>query len=674
MPLVATRGAASAQGFGEFAQSAAPTYIEDVFSTYLYTGNGSTQTITNGIDLSTYGGLVWTKCRNDGVLTHRLNDTVRGITNRLFSNLTNAQSASATSITAVSTTGYTVGSENGFNQSSNTFVSWTFRKQPKFFDVVTYTGNGGANNVVNHSLAASIGMLVIKRTDSTGNWSVFVKESGGNYSYWNSSGTGTGQGLNGTGAATGTNYSGFNAYLTTTSFDAAQIDGSNNINANGASFVAYLFASSNSGGFGLSGSDNVISCGSFTTDGSGNATVSLGYEPQWILVKNTQTSGTSWVMLDNMRGWTMGNDSALLANLSNAENTGDNYGNPTATGFYINNNGGTWAASNTHIYIAIRRGPMKTPTSGTSVYNAVTYTGNQTARNITGYGFPLDLVLGGRRNDTNNFKDYWFDRLRGATKAIDTNVSGGTAAEYTDAQVQTSFALQDGTSVGTDSTWNATGINIVLWGLRRAPGFFDEVCYTGNGVDNRDITHNLGVAPELLIVKNRSAAGGTDWPVYAAPIGATQNLYLNDPGNSFTSNNYWRDSTPTATTFRVGTNSYVNANTNTYVAYLFATCPGVSKVGGYTGSGTTKQIDCGFTGGARFVMIKRTDSNGDWYVWDSTRGIVAGNDPYLLMNSTAAEVTNTDYIDTYSAGFEISSTAPAAINANGGSFVFLAIA
>jgi hypothetical protein len=73
-------------------------------------------------------------------------------------------------------------------------------------------------------------------------------------------------------------------------------------------------------------------------------------------------------------------------------------------------------------------------------------------------------------------------------------------------------------------------------------------------------------------------------------------------------------------------------------------------------------------------MIKRTDLAGDWYVWDSARGIVAGNDPYLLMNSSGAEVTNTDYVDTANSGFEISSTAPAAINANGGSFIFFAVA
>jgi hypothetical protein len=100
----------------------------------------------------------------------------------------------------------------------------------------------------------------------------------------------------------------------------------------------------------------------------------------------------------------------------------------------------------------------------------------------------------------------------------------------------------------------------------------------------------------------------------------------------------------------------------------------VSKVGSYTGTGTTLQINCGFTNGARFVLIKRTDSTGDWYVWDTARGIIAGNDPYFLLNTADAEVTNTDYVDAYSAGFELSSTAPAALNANGGTYIFLAIA
>jgi hypothetical protein len=230
-----------------------------------------------------------------------------------------------------------------------------------------------------------------------------------------------------------------------------------------------------------------------------------------------------------------------------------------------------------------------------------------------------------------------------------------------------------GYGLGTNSGVNASSSTYINWDFRRAPGFFDVVCYTGTGVA-RTVNHNLGVVPELIIVKPRSLSFG--WATYAAPISIANYLVLNtndasaaDPGNVL-----WNNTAPTSTVFSVGTNATVNSSGNTYVAYLFATCPGVSKVGSYTGTGTTLQVNCGFTGGARFVLIKRTDSTGDWYVWDSARGIVSGNDPYLLLNSTAAEVTNTDYVDTYSAGFEISSTAPAAINANGGTFIFLAIA
>ena len=117
----------------------------------------------------------------------------------------------------------------------------------------------------------------------------------------------------------------------------------------------------------------------------------------------------------------------------------------------------------------------------------------------------------------------------------------------------------------------------------------------------------------------------------------------------------------------------VNWNYN-YVAYLFATLAGVSKVGTYSGTGNDVNVDCGFTSGARFVLVKRTDSSGDWYHWDSESGIVAGNDPYLLLNSDAAQVTNTDYIDPLSSGFTITSGAPSDLNTSGGTYFFLAIA
>jgi hypothetical protein len=282
------------------------------------------------------------------------------------------------------------------------------------------------------------------------------------------------------------------------------------------------------------------------------------------------------------------------------------------------------------------------------------------------------MSIGTQRQKVELANNYTFDRLRGSGKYLSTNNTNAEAGTGTTTSFNTSMtAYIDNYSAPVFGETSSYGTNI-YWNFKRAPSFFDEVCYTGTGV-TRYVDHNLTVAPELLIVKNRSASP-EDWSVYSATLGNTSRLKLNLTDAVQTGVTHWGSTTPTATQFRVGTQSSVNGSGNGLVAYLFATCAGVSKVGSYTGTATTKQIDCGFTGGARFVLIKRTNSTGDWYVWDSARGIVSGNDPYLLLNSTAAEVTNTDYIDTYSAGFEISSTAPAAINASGGTFVFLAIA
>jgi hypothetical protein len=100
----------------------------------------------------------------------------------------------------------------------------------------------------------------------------------------------------------------------------------------------------------------------------------------------------------------------------------------------------------------------------------------------------------------------------------------------------------------------------------------------------------------------------------------------------------------------------------------------VSKVGSYTGTGALQTVNCAFTTGARFVLIKRTDSTGDWYVWDSARGIVAGNDPYLALNSIAAEVTTNDSVDTDNTGFIVNQVAASNINVNGGTYIFAAFA
>ena len=216
-----------------------------------------------------------------------------------------------------------------------------------------------------------------------------------------------------------------------------------------------------------------------------------------------------------------------------------------------------------------------------------------------------------------------------------------------------------------DGTLDGIYINYFF---RRAPSFFDEVCYTGTGSAGT-ITHNLGVAPELVITKGRGSV--TNWGVYHASLGATKALLLNSTSAEITSANYWNNTAPTATQVSLGTTT--NSST-TFVAYLFATCPGVSKVGSYTGNGSSQTINCGFAAGARFVMIKRTDSTGEWYVWDTARGIVAANDPYMWLNGTALDQTGNDTLDPDSSGFIVNQNATTNVNVSSATYIYLAVA
>ena len=614
-------------------------FIENLFQTWLYTGTGAAQTITNGVDLSTNGGMVWFKDRTVAN-SNRLFDTVRGTSSVLTSNSTGAAFSSSNMLTAFNTTGFSVGTDTsgGVNDNGDSFASWTFRKQPKFFDVVTWTGNGTTQDIA-HSLGSAPGCIIAKRTNNTGSWRVYHRSVSTQYGNLNSTiefQTISAEYVWGNNTTT--------VAPTSTVFTVGNDAG---LNASGDTYVAYLYAH-NAGGFGLTGTDNVISCGQCTAGTFEN----LGYEPQWILLKNPNSSGSGWKIYDNMRGGGFANyvnQNALEPNTSSAESANGQF-SVSATGFTFEANA---------IYIAIRRGPMKVPTSGTSVFNVQ----SATAGTSHLVGFPPDLVL--NKDQTSGAYPFnWGTRLQGNDKRLQSATTNGelTGTGYWKFDDKTNYFTNTVTASGYD------------WSFQRAPSFFDEVCYTGTGSATTQ-THNLGVAPELMIVKVRGSTG-INWSCYHYALGNTQVISLNEDIQAYTSTQ-WNNTTPTASVFSVGTQDNVNGSAKTYVAYLFATCAGVSKVGSYTGTGTTQQVNCGFTGGARFVLIKRTDevaSGNPWYVWDSARGIVAGNDPYLLLNSTAAEVTSTDYVDTYSAGFEISSTAPSAINASGGTFIFLAIA
>jgi hypothetical protein len=655
--------------------SSAANYIEDVFSTWLYTGNGSTQTITNGINLSGKGGLVWIKAR-DQAYPHRLLDTDRNaLGSRLSSDDTAAQvvNTPSTNLATPLSTGFTLGTSSAGQEINNTntnFVSWTFRKQPKFFDVVTFTGDGTTGRTIAHNLGSEPGCIIVKRTDSTSNWTTYHRESAVRAVSLNLTDGAYGTTCWGSVAPTSTT---FTVSLESLASVARQI------NVNSATYVAYLFAH-DAGGFGLTGTDNVISCGSYTGNGSATGpVVTLGYEPQWLMIKKylPESPGTlgNWQILDIMRGIPVGSaDATLQANLINAESSVE-YVSPTATGFQITStNDQVNSSTETFIYIAIRRGPMKVPTLGTSVFTAETYSGNNTLNrefSVAPMQYSDVSWFISRNYPTAPVGISFVDRLRGILPKLWT---GGTNSEST-SQASVSFSNKMEAIViattGNLSGLNESGTSFVMYNLKRAPGFFDEVCYTGTGV-NTTQAHNLGVVPELILVKRRDATDA--WDSYSSALANTEYVVVNTTAAKATGATRWNSTTPTSSVFSVGTSTTTNASAGTYVAYLFATCAGVSKVGSYTGNGTTQTIDCGFTGGVRFVLIKRTDSTGDWYVYDTARGMTVLTDPYLLINSTAAETATLGSVTTVSTGFALNSAILADINISAGTYIFLAIA
>ena len=654
MPLQQTSGNDTQDAYGG-GKAVVPVYVENVFSTYLYQGNSSNQPITNGIDLAGKGGLVWCKDRTSAS-SHSLTDTVRGGGNNLSSNTTAAQD-SYSDVVSFNNNGFNLSYFDGLaNTYPDNFASWTFRKQPKFFDIVTYTGTG-TNRTIAHSLGSTPGCIIVKDTSASTNWAVW--HTGANNAWFR---------LNTTSAQDTANA----PYIfgndttvvqpTSTNFTVGSDPTSNN---SGDTYVAYIFAS-NAGGFGLTGTDNVISCGSWTGTGS-LQTINLGWEPQWILIKRTNASN-DWQIYDNMRGWSQTSFNGLYPDSNSAEVASGNANNfyPVATGFVDN---GLVPSGSNYIYIAIRRGPMAVPTDPTTVFAPITRTGTNSAATITGASFPPDLFLGTSRTNVANTA---IDRLRGRAVTLLTS-SANNETTSTATQDCTSFNM-NGVSVGTvnNTTFNDSGEAAINWLFGRAPGFFDIVCYKGTGSAATQ-AHNLGVVPQLIIVKNRKF-GGTYWGVYSATLGPTQYLWLNLNNAQQSTYNYWNNTSPTSTVFSLSsTGEYVtNASGQNYVAYLFATLTGVSYVGSYTGTGATQTISCGFTGGARFVLIKRTDSTGDWWVWDTARGMVAGTDPRLALDLTSAE-TNANWVYTTTGGFQIVTT-DASVNAYGGSYIFLAIA
>jgi len=636
-------------------------FVDGLFSTFLYEGNGGTQTITNNINLSGSGGLVWTKRRGDAV-SHTLFDTERGATKRLFSNLSNAQTTESNSLTSFNSNGFSVGSAAAENNNGSEIVSWTFRKQPKFFDVLTYTGTGSVQNI-SHSLGSVPGCIIVKNLAGGYGWKVYHR---GNDA---SSPEDKHSDLDSAGGGISDAADIWNDTAPTSS--VFTLGTSAHVNESGATYIAYLWAhNDNDGGFGPNGDQDIIKCGSYTGDGNNPASseVTLGFEPQFVfIIANKSGASSKNVIFDSMRGIpTGGNDSYLDASSTASEVTDGNYMELTSTGFKPGYASQNWTnqSGNSYSYIAIRRGGMQTPTTASDVFDV---TLNPTSPNVPSDTLVDTLLF----KSTGSSQSWWVaDRLRQGAGNLQTDT---TAAESSSTYLDFRFDQM----TGTRTVANSFGSNYVGYTWKRATGYFDVVAYQGTGSAGFTFNHNLGVKPEMIWVKNRGAS--EYWAVYHKDLNGGTNpshyfLKLNGTDAETDYNEIWNDTEPTTTQVTVGQQGVVNSSSFSHIAYLFATVAGVSKVGSYTGNGGTQTIDCGFSSGARFVLIKPYSTTGGWRVFDTERGIVSGNDPYLVLQSTNAEDSNYDIIDPNSSGFAVVQDSSAPVNASGVTYIFYAIA
>ena len=712
---------------------------DNLFDARSYTGTANTQTIFTGdVDLATKGGLIIIKKYNgnsSGTLNPLYNtgawwiDTERGVSSLLnsqgdyvenYSNWSNYY-GDGLGVRSISTTGYELGGgsgggNTGFNASGATYMSYVFRKAPRFFDIQKGTTDSLGHITFNHDLGVTPGMVILKsRTD--------MASSNGDHWYVYHRGAGFGgtpadqvyQFIDTGNGYTTTSSGKFWTTVNSTTF-TAEITGYDN----GRDVVAYFFAhNDNDGVFGNSGDQDFIKCGSYNGTGY-ERVIDLGFEPGWLMVRKMgrvdvggnfqwENGGNTWRVVDPIRGFSHTADHRFsLGDTYTYVNHGGTYSAPSevapmSNGFrLIGSNNFNQAPNNgtepyKYIYVAIRRTPIAVPTDKNKIIHIGSHnagvTSDRTNLMLT-TGFPPDFNLNMLYNTGSTIpRTRITDRIRGFqgdnTPKLTTHSQTGTypleeqavgsstpGAWYGD--VMTGFYIP------ASQVMNSAYSTNVSVSLKRGTGFFDIVPYLGNKLTAPLVVkHNLGVVPEMIWIKQRDADNQTrgvtqfvyqNWAVYHKDFTDSSHYYaiLNHNYAEITGSNpsLWNNLDPTSTEFSLwnyntgsATSSFVNQSDNSttptyhgaFIAYLFATLSGISKVGSFSHTnGSSTNVDCGFGSTARFVMVK-SKGIGDWYVWDSVRGISAGNDSYLRLNTSDAPVTTTDWIDPLSTGFQMSS-------------------
>ena len=415
--------------------------------------------------------------------------------------------------------------------------------------------------------------------------------------------------------------------------------------------------------FGEDADQNMIRCGSYVGSGQSNGPdITLGWEPSFIILKSWTKNSENWTLQDNMRGLAS-SDSGITwfkPNSADPEATGTVI-KPTSTGFKITaTDGGRNHNGQKYVYMAIRRPdslvgkPVKV---GTDVF-AMDMGNSSSTIPCFDSGFPVDFSLMRRPASA----EEWFTSGRLIQgKYLYTN---GNNAEQSHGNWK--FDDNTGWSKGFGSSYQS-------WMWKRHAGF-DVVTWLGtNGYVHR--IHNLGRTPEMIWYKNRDAT--RSWRVYHKALNGGTNpedyaIAIDSSSAAGSNTSYMNGTAPTSRTFVSGNDGDTNGAGDNYIALLFASVAGISKVGSYTGNASASgpTINLGFA--PRFILIKAENAGGtNWFVYDTTRGLTSGNDARIYLDLTNSQTTSADDVDPTATGFQIVTTWDQ-LNGNNANYIYYA--
>jgi hypothetical protein len=634
----------------------------DVGGTY-----GGVPTDLGFVGLKFEPDLVWVKNRTGTIYDHKWADSVRGATKIIESSTTDAEITATGSINAFNTNGFTIGTDNSVNGSGTEFVAWCWNtassdstntdgsipstvraNQEAGFSIVKYNKSSGGTGTIGHGLSSAPEMVIVKTLDTADNWRVYHSALGGT-KYLSLDTT----------AAAGTASSLWNNTDPTSTVVTLGIDGS----VGNGNMIAYCFHSV----------DGYSKVGSYTGATAG-VTVTTGFQPKWVMIKDTTDGVNNWVINDAARDETNPRTAVLFPNLKNAE--GDNivFGvNFLSNGFEIPSTTTSTAYNkngNTYIYLAIAADAQPAPVLANS-FEPVIYTGNGgpgttiNSQNIT-TSFQPDLVwIKGRDNGFSGTSgnNVLFDSVRtlSAPQFLSSNLTnasfGNTGSGVTSFNANGFTVADDGNGGGNVNgssggqysngsyvawCWKAAGIGAIntdgsitsITNANPAAGF-SIVKYKGNGSAGATFGHGLSSAPELYIIKEIN--GVDDWMTIADINGTYQRGKLNTTdGFSTSMSGVTNNVDPTDTVITLGNSTSVNQSGQDYIGYFFHSVTGYQKIGTYTQTSSgTLTVDTGLSG-LRWVMAKGAGaSGGSWLIIDTQRG----NSKRLFANVNNAEST-----------------------------------